>query len=123
MVGASRIWTLVNRNLLRAEGGQKNDVDLRLFCCDLSQQASSFVRSTAVCSTTIRRDLLLPILNLYHIISAVTALQAATQLEDGCLLLCVQRDEYLPIDRPVHFASLATGIVCYTAVLLLAITS
>ena len=54
-----------------------------------SQQVSSFVRSIAVCSTTCRRDLLLQLLNPYHTISAVTALQAAAQLEVACpLFLC-----------------------------------
>ena len=47
---------------------------------DFSQQASSFVPSTTLCSATFRRDLLLQLLNPYHIISAVTALQTTTQL-------------------------------------------
>ena len=76
MVGASRIWKVVTSNLLR-----EYDVDLcwdlRSIFCDGSRQASSFVRSTAVCSATFRRDLLLQLLNPYHVISAVTALHAA----------------------------------------------
>ena len=68
------------------------------------------MRSTAVCSTTSHRDLLLHLLNPYHIITAVTAPQAATQLEVGCPLLCALRDEHLAIHWPVHFASPAAGI-------------
>ena len=65
------------------------DVDLLGLFCDFSQQASSFVRSAAVCSATLRRDLLLQLLNPYHIIPAVTALQAAAQLEVACpIFLC-----------------------------------
>ena len=44
------------------------------FFYDFSPQASSFVRSTAVLSATFRRDLLLQLLNPYHIISAVIVL-------------------------------------------------
>ena len=58
--------------------------DLRSTFKDFSQQASSFVRSTAVCSATFRRDLLLQLFN-HHIISTVTALQVAVQLEFACL--------------------------------------
>ena len=47
---------------------------------DFSQQASSFLRSAAVCSAIFSRDLLLRLLNLYHVISAVIALQAAAQV-------------------------------------------
>ena len=100
MAGASRIWKFVESNLLR-----DYDVDLcwdlRSTFYDFSQQASSFVRSTAVCSATFRRDLLLQLLNPYHIISAVIALQAAAQLEVACLVFCVLRDEHLSIDRSV----------------------
>ena len=80
------------------------------------------MRSTAVCSTTFRRDLLLQLLGPYHII-AVTALQDATQLEVACLLVDVLRDEHLPIHRPVHLGSPAAGIVRYTAAILVAATS
>ena len=87
-------------------------------------QASSFLRSTAVCSTTFGQDLLFHLLNPYHIISAITALQAATQLEVACRLFCVLRDEHLAIHRPVRFASpAAAGIVCYTAAISSAATS
>ena len=57
-----------------------------------------------MCATTFRRDLLLH-LNPYHIILAVTALQAATQLEVARRLFCVLRDEQLAIDRLAHVAS------------------
>ena len=67
-------------------------MDLRLIFHDFSQQGSSFVRSTAVRSTTFRWDLLLQLLDPYHII-AVTALQAATEHVVACL--CVLRDEHL----------------------------
>ena len=91
MAGASRIWKIVKSNLLRAY-----DVDLLRLLNDFSQ-ASSFVRSTAVCSVTFRGDLLLQLLNPHHIISAVTALQVATQLEVACPIFCVLRDEHLSI--------------------------
>ena len=96
-------------------------MDLRVIFYDFSQQASTFVRSSAVCSATFRRDLLLHLLNPYHTISAVTALQAAAQLEVECLVIRVLRDEHLDIHQPVHFASpAAAGIVCYTAIRLAA---
>ena len=79
-------------------------MDLRSIFYDFSHQDWSFVRSTAVCSATFRRDLLLLLLNPYCIICAVTALQAAAQLEVACLIFRVPRDEHLPIDRPVHFS-------------------
>ena len=99
MAGASKIWKFVESNLLG-----EYDVDLLELFNDFSQQASSFVRSTAVCSATFRRDLLLQLLNPYHIMSAVTALEAAAQLEVACPIFCVLRDEHLSIDRPVHFS-------------------
>ena len=98
MAGASKIWQFVKSNLLR-----EYDVDLLELFNDFSQQASSFVRSTAVCSATFRRDMLLQ-LYPYHIMSAVTALQAAAQLDVACPIFCVLRDEHLSIDRPVHFS-------------------
>ena len=76
MAGASRIWKFVRSNLHRVY-----HVDLLGLFYDSSQQVSSFVRSTAVCPAIFRRDLLLQLLNPYHTISAVTALQAAAQLE------------------------------------------
>ena len=96
MAGASsRIWKFAKSNLLRY-----CDVDLlgpafyflRFF-------TTSFVRSIAVCSAPFRRDLLLQLLNPYHTISAVTALQAADQLKVACLIFCVLRDEHLSIYR------------------------
>ena len=88
------------------------------------------MRSTTVCSATFRRDLLLQLLNPYHTISAVTALQATAQLEVACPIFCVPRDERLSIDRPVcpffawpaTIASPAAGVVGYTAAILLATT-
>ena len=102
--------------------------DLRSTFYDFSQQVSSFVRSTAVCSATFRRDLPLQFPNPYHIISAVTALQAAAQLEVACPIFCVLRDEHLSIDLPVYpfsglLAAAAVGFVWYTAAKLLAATS
>ena len=81
MAGASRIWKFVKPNLLRVY-----DMDLLGLFYDFSQQASSFARSTAVRSATFGRDLLLQLLNPYHITSAVNPFQAATQLEVACLL-------------------------------------
>ena len=125
IAGASRIICKLAKTNLNCPGRreEKYDVDLRLFFYDFSQRASSFVCSTAVCSTTFRQDLLLQLLDPYHILSAVTALQAATQLEVACLLFCVMRDKHLAIPRPVRFASPAAGIVCYTTAMFLAATS
>ena len=82
MAGASRIWKFVTSNLLRVY-----DVNLLGLDDDFSQQGSSFVRSTTVCSATFRRALLLQLLNPYHTISAVTALQASAGLEVACNIL------------------------------------
>ena len=115
MAGASRIWKSVKSNLLRLY-----DVDLLGTFYDFSQQVSSFVRSTAVCCATFRRDLLLQLLNPYHAISAVTALQAAAQLEVSCPTFCALRDERPSIDRtfcpfsPGLLAAAAAGFVCYS---------
>ena len=100
-------------------------MDLLGLFYDFSQQAPSFLQSTAVCSSTFRRDMLLQLLYPYHIISAVTALQAAAHLEVACPIFCVLRDEHLSIDLSVYFspgllAAAATGFVCY---ILLAATS
>ena len=78
------------------------------------QKASSFVQSTAVGSATFCRDLLLQLLNPYHIISAVTALQAAAQLEVACPIFCVLRHEHLSIDRPVLVHKTAEGKTSYS---------
>ena len=68
------------------------------------------------------------ILNPYHAISAVTALQAAAHLEVACSIFfvsCVMSIIYLSIDLSVHFspgllsAAAAAGFVCYTAVAIL----
>ena len=82
------------------------------------------MRSTAVCSTIFRRDVLLHLINVYRMIPAATALQASTQLEAACRLFCVLRDEQLDVHRPVHFAPPdAAGVVCYTSAKSLAATS
>ena len=75
-----------------------------------------------------RRDLLPQLLNPYHTIHVVTALQAAGQREVTCPIFCVLRDEHLSIDLCVHFFSpgllaAAVSFVCYTAATLLAATS
>ena len=92
---------------------------LRSFFYDFLEQASSLVWSTAsVRSAIFGRDLLLLLLNPYHIISTVTALQASAQPEVTCLF-CVLRDEHLSIDRPVcpflSSPTAAAGFVCYTS--------
>ena len=127
MADASRIFKFVKSNLTLL---REYNVDLLGHFNDFSQQASSFVRSTAVCSATFRRDLLLQLLRPYHIISAVTALQAAAQLKVACPIFCGLRDEhlYLSIDLSVHFspgllAAAAASFVCYTAAILLAAAS
>ena len=99
MAGASRIWEFVKSNLLRVY-----DVDLLGLFYDFSQQVSSFVRSTEVCSASFRRDLLLQLLNPNHTMSAVTALHAVAQLEVACpfFMSCVM-SIYLSIDLSVHF--------------------
>ena len=82
-----------------------------------------------MCSATFRRDLLLQLLNPYHTIAAVTALQAAAELEVACPIFGVLRDEHLSIDRPVcpffspGLLAAAVSFVCYTAATLLAATS
>ena len=53
MVGGSRISKFVKSNLLR-----EYNVDLLGRFYDFSQQTSRFVRSTAKCSATVHRDLL-----------------------------------------------------------------
>ena len=125
MADASRIWKFVKSNLLRVY-----DVDLLGRFNDFSQ-VSSFVRSTAVCSATFRRDVLLQLLNPCHTISAVIALQAGAQLEVARPIFCVPRDEHLSIDRPVCplFAWHASSCCCslrlllYTAAIIVAATS
>ena len=62
-------------------------LDLRSIFHDFSQQASSFVQSTAVVFCHLSpRPAPSASQSLYNIISAVTALQAAAQLEAACLL-------------------------------------
>ena len=87
------------------------------------------MRSTAVCSATFRRDLLRQLLNPYHTIPAVTALQAAAQLVVACPIFGVLRDEHLSVDRPVcpffspGLLTAAASFDCYNAATLLAATS
>ena len=77
------MWKFVKQIcLLRRE--QKHDVDLRSIFLIYFQQAFCFMGSTAVCFTTIRLDLVFELLNTSQIMSTVTALQAATQLEVAC---------------------------------------
>ena len=102
--------------------------DLRSIFYDFSQQASSFVRSTALCSATLRRDLLLQLLNPYHIRKSPPSLLSKPTLSSRLLVLffvsCVM-SIYLSIDLSVHFfaSPAAAGFVCYTAAILLAATS
>ena len=51
--------------------------------------------------STFHRHVLLQLLNPYHIISAVIALQAAAQLGNACSTFCVLCDDHVSIDRPV----------------------
>ena len=125
MASASRIWKFVKSDLLRGY-----DVDLREYDVDLLGPPFDFLRfftasfelravDRSVFSATFRQDLLLHLLNPYHIISAVTALQAAAQLEDVYLIFCVLRDEHLSIDRPVCplFAWPASSCCCWLRLL------
>ena len=99
----------VKPNLLR-----EYDVDLRGLFYDFSQQASSFVRSTAVCSAAFRGDLLLQLLNPYHMIFAVTARSPSRRPARGCVsYFCVLRDEYRSISVQILAWPAASGFVCY----------
>ena len=100
------------------------------FFYDFSPQASIFVQSTAVCSATFRRDLLLQLFNPYHIPGNLRRHRSPSHRPArDCVftLFCVLRDEHLSIDRPVcpFFAwpTAAAGFVCYAAVILLATAS
>ena len=125
MAGASRVWKSVKSNLLRLY-----DVDLLgTFFYDFSQQVSSFVRSTVMCSATFRRDLLLQLLN--PITQSPPSLlykpPPSSRLRVLFLVSCVM-SIYLSIDLSVHFFSpgllaAAVSFVCYTAATLLAATS
>ncbi|CAM9757366.1 unnamed protein product [Laminaria digitata] len=92
MANASRILKLVKLWSGRSENIY--DVALRPNFHGWSQ-ASSFVRLTTVCSAAVRRNLLLPLLNLYHIIYTVAVLQAVTQLEVSFLIFRVLRHVHL----------------------------
>ena len=74
MAGASRIWKFVETKFAQGKNITWTCWGLRSIFYDFSQQASGFVWSTAVCSPTFRRDLLLLLLNPYHTFSAITAL-------------------------------------------------
>ena len=95
--------------------------DLRSIFYDFSQQASSFVRSTALCSATLRRDLLLQLLNPYHIRKSPPSLLSKPTLSSRLLVLffvsCVMsiyRSICLSIFSP-RLLLAAAGFVCYTA--------
>ena len=79
-----------------------------------------------LCSTTFRLGLFLQLLNLYHIISAVTAHQTATQVEIAYPLFSVLRDEgfiHLSIDLSISpRLRVDVGIVYFTATIPLATT-
>ena len=118
MTGASRIWKFGKikfaQGILVWRGPAAT-----FFFLDFSQQVWTF-----------RRDLLPQLLNPYHTIHAVTALQvqAAGQHEVTCPIFCVLRDEHLLIDLSIHFSpgllgDAAAGFVWYTAAILLAATS
>ena len=83
MAGASRTCKFVKLKLRSVDG-----VDLLGLFYAFSQQASSCVRSIAVRSATFRRNLLLQLLNPYHIISAIIVLQAGAQLEVAFCEVC-----------------------------------
>ena len=69
-------------------------------------------------TATFRRALLLLLLHLYLIICAVTALQAAAQLEVACADLCLLLDEHLSNDRPVYqFLAWPGGGCCWLRLL------
>ena len=124
MAGVSRIWKFVKSNLLRVY-----DVDLRGLLYDFSQHVPSFVRSTAVCSATCRRDLLssssIPITKSPP--SPLPKPPPSSRLRVLFFVSCVM-SIYLSIDLSVHFFSpgllaAAVSFVCYTAATLLAATS
>ena len=66
---------------------------------------SNLPRECDVDLLAFRRALVLQLLNCYHTISAVTALQAAAQIEVACSILCVLRDEHLSINLSVNFSA------------------
>ena len=103
MVGASRIWKFMKSHLLR-----EYDVDLLGLFSDCSQQASSFVQSTAVCSATFRRDLLLQFLCPYHISppSALSKPSNSSRLRVLFFVSCVM-STYISIDLSLSIFRLA----------------
>ena len=99
------------------------DVDLLGLFNDFSQQAWSFVGSTAVCSATFPRDLLLQLFNAYPTTrsppSPLSKPAPRSRLRVLFLVSCVI-SIYLSINLSVQFspgllAAAATGFVCYTA--------
>ena len=112
--GCAHGWCFQDLEICGSNLLREYNVDLLELLYDFSKQASSLVQSTAVCSATFRRDLLLQLLNPYHTISTVTALQAAAQLEVACPVFCVLRNEHVSIDRPVcpFFAWPASSCCC-----------
>ena len=100
MAGASMIWIFFKTNLLRAEGGKI----WRGPAFNFSRLFTSNFEVHAVDRSVfyhLSPGPAFPAPNPYHIISTVTALQAATQLEVACLLFCVLCNEHLAIHRPV----------------------
>ena len=94
------------------------------FVFEFLHEASTFVRSTAVCSTTFRRELLLQLLDPYHIISTAIALQDATQVEVVYLPFRFLCEEHLAFYRPVHFDTPGAAVIfAYNAAIRLATTS
>ena len=96
---------------------------------DFSQKYASFMRATAVCSATFRRDLPLQLLNHYQIAppSQFSKPPPSLRLRVLFFVSCVIRI-YLSIDVYVHFSPgllpVAAGFVCYyTAAILPAATS
>ena len=102
MASASRNWKSVKSNLLQGIWRGPAGTCWRIFTTSFA----CFVRSAAVCSSTFRRYLLLQLRNPYHIVSTVTAPQAAAQLEVACPIFFALRDEhlYISIDLSVHFS-------------------
>ena len=98
MAGASRIWKMVKSNLLREYDvhrlGPAYDYSRILTTCVVFRAVdrSEFCHLSPSPTTQL--------LNSYHIISAVTALKAAAQLEVKCLMFRVLLDEHLAVDPP-----------------------
>ena len=128
--GCAHGWCFQDLEICGSNLLREYNVDLLELLYDFSKQASSLVQSTAVCSATFRRDLLLQLFNPYHIPGNLRRHRSPSHRPArDCVftLFCVLRDEHLSIDRPVcpFFAwpTAAAGFVCYAAVILLATAS